>query len=601
MKITCHACDAKYTIADEKVTGRTVKIKCKKCGATIVVNADPSAAPQVGGAAAGYGDVQAAPAGGDDDGMMATRVAGMDGAPSVSTPDWTVSLGEQERQMSQLQIAEEMQRGTVTADTYVWRDGMADWLSIAQVPELAALLARAAAPAAHAQPAYAQAPAPAAQAPAPVHDDSHGLAGTIVMGEGAPMSPFAAPRPAAGMAAAPAPAATPAPQASAAAPGLAAVNQPTAARRANRAGASVDVFAAAETRDAPVERERPRPPTPAGKLGERNENSVLFSLSALTATETAAAKGGKPDDGVIDFGMGNGKSGGSAVDDLMNIGGSGIGGGPMLAPPPLLAPVVEPPPAPAPAPVAMAQSPMSMNATAMAIPPSPPKSKTGLIIGVVAGVLVLGGLGAVFALGGGGGSGSASGSGNAAVESTGATSASSAPATTAAPPPTTAASNDTPAASGAPVASSGVGSGDPGNKTPTGTGTGGGTSPKASSSASSAPTASAKATTDTPTPTATAVADSGGAQRDFNKGAATTALAAAAGAARGCKTADGPTGSASVRVVFAPSGNVTSANVQGPPFAGTPVGGCIAAAFRGAHVPPFDGSPVAVSKTVNIN
>ena len=45
MKITCQACAAKYTIADEKVLGKVVKIRCKKCGATIVVNGnDPAAA-----------------------------------------------------------------------------------------------------------------------------------------------------------------------------------------------------------------------------------------------------------------------------------------------------------------------------------------------------------------------------------------------------------------------------------------------------------------------------------------------------------------------------------------------------------------------------
>ena len=43
MKITCQSCQAKYTIADEKVAGKTVKIKCKKCGATIVVNGTETA------------------------------------------------------------------------------------------------------------------------------------------------------------------------------------------------------------------------------------------------------------------------------------------------------------------------------------------------------------------------------------------------------------------------------------------------------------------------------------------------------------------------------------------------------------------------------
>ena len=38
MKITCQSCQSKYTVSDEKVQGKTVKIKCRKCGATILVN-----------------------------------------------------------------------------------------------------------------------------------------------------------------------------------------------------------------------------------------------------------------------------------------------------------------------------------------------------------------------------------------------------------------------------------------------------------------------------------------------------------------------------------------------------------------------------------
>jgi hypothetical protein len=89
--------------------------------------------------------------------------------------------------------------------------------------------------------------------------------------------------------------------------------------------------------------------------------------------------------------------------------------------------------------------------------------------------------------------------------------------------------------------------------------------------------------------------------KEFDNAAAQSALSSAAGAARACRKDDGPTGSARVKVTFAPSGNVSAANVEGPPFAGTPVGGCIAAAFRSAHVPPFDGAPRTVTKTVSIN
>lgn len=87
---------------------------------------------------------------------------------------------------------------------------------------------------------------------------------------------------------------------------------------------------------------------------------------------------------------------------------------------------------------------------------------------------------------------------------------------------------------------------------------------------------------------------------EFDRGAAATALAAAAGAAKGCSTPGGPTGTVRVRVVYAPTGKISSAQVEGAPIAGTPVGGCIAAAFRGASIPPFDGSPVSVSKSVSI-
>ncbi|HVJ19775.1 MAG TPA: hypothetical protein VM686_30370, partial [Polyangiaceae bacterium] len=78
------------------------------------------------------------------------------------------------------------------------------------------------------------------------------------------------------------------------------------------------------------------------------------------------------------------------------------------------------------------------------------------------------------------------------------------------------------------------------------------------------------------------------------------ALAAAAAQASGCRKGEDPTGSAVVIITFAPSGRVTSANVNGPPFAGTATGGCIAAAMRKASVPAFDGERITVSKTVNI-
>lgn len=85
--------------------------------------------------------------------------------------------------------------------------------------------------------------------------------------------------------------------------------------------------------------------------------------------------------------------------------------------------------------------------------------------------------------------------------------------------------------------------------------------------------------------------------REFDRAAAATALAAASSAAKACT---GVSGVGRVRVVFAPTGKVSSSVVDSPPFGGTPQGDCIAGVFRQAAVPPFDGSPVAVAKSVAI-
>src|SRR6185436_13403773 len=50
MKFLCDNCKAKYQIGDDKVAGKTVRMKCRRCGFDIHVNAstiveEPSAAP----------------------------------------------------------------------------------------------------------------------------------------------------------------------------------------------------------------------------------------------------------------------------------------------------------------------------------------------------------------------------------------------------------------------------------------------------------------------------------------------------------------------------------------------------------------------------
>jgi hypothetical protein len=112
-------------------------------------------------------------------------------------------------------------------------------------------------------------------------------------------------------------------------------------------------------------------------------------------------------------------------------------------------------------------------------------------------------------------------------------------------------------------------------------------------------TTTPKAAETKPKSTATvAPTETGGAP--FDRSAAATSINALKGAAQGCKQPDGPQGHARVSITFAPSGRVTVATISGPPFAGTPVGGCVAATFRRASVPPFSGANVTVHTSVAI-
>jgi len=85
----------------------------------------------------------------------------------------------------------------------------------------------------------------------------------------------------------------------------------------------------------------------------------------------------------------------------------------------------------------------------------------------------------------------------------------------------------------------------------------------------------------------------------FDRGAAASALGSVN--IQACKKAGGPTGAGKVTVTFLPNGSVEKAEIDGAPFAGTPVGGCIAGKYRGAHVPPFSGNPVPVGKSFTLN
>lgn len=133
MKFTCPNCSAKYQIADEKVAGRTVKMKCRKCGTMIPIRAPTrqsiAAAPLVSAQS------------------LAPSVPGKSFvAPAVAPPphtevEWHAGInGQAIGPMTRKELERRVREGSVNAETFVWHEGMDGWKQVPDVAELAGLL-----------------------------------------------------------------------------------------------------------------------------------------------------------------------------------------------------------------------------------------------------------------------------------------------------------------------------------------------------------------------------------------------------------------------------------------------------------------------------
>jgi predicted Zn finger-like uncharacterized protein len=278
MKITCQSCQAKYNVADEKVQGKIVKIRCRKCGATIVAQGN---------------------------GASTNGTASRGPTPPASAGDdvqWHVNLGgdTEPRTMSLRELIDAYNTGTVVQDTFIWTDGMDDWKPLSEVePVVAALHADAAgdAPPPSAYEVGATEPEPA-QAPLPAFTSS---------ASGDSMQPgYEAPTAIASFAMQPQP------------------EVPIEPKRAavKREARSRDLFASRVSNE-DVQTSAPAAPHMMSSVGlsgasaggdtskltgERNENSVLFSLAVLTKDSGGsddapppAAKNVGEDSGLIDL------------------------------------------------------------------------------------------------------------------------------------------------------------------------------------------------------------------------------------------------------------------------------------------------------------
>jgi predicted Zn finger-like uncharacterized protein len=302
MKIVCESCGAKYSIADDRVTGKVFKIRCKRCSEVIVVRGDQQAAPAAGAPAA--------------------AAQGQDAI-------WHVVVdGEQAGPYSPAQLGEMLNSGAVDWDAYVWTEGFDNWSPMRDVADLVALITGQGQPQAAAQAAPAYRPS-----------QTQTLTGQPSMGAD-PFADDAGPSDA----------------------GL--FGGGGAAPDLFGRGAQVGGYGGGAEVAASTPSPAPRVAPERALTGARNENSVLFSLKNLQALATGSgtpsapaaamgAGGGGGDrgagfasgegSGLIDIralasttGIGDGADAPGQKDELLSLGSQGGAfgtlGSPMLAP-----------------------------------------------------------------------------------------------------------------------------------------------------------------------------------------------------------------------------------------------------------------------------
>jgi predicted Zn finger-like uncharacterized protein len=173
VKFLCDNCKAKYQIADEKVAGKTVRMKCRKCGHQIEVRAAvtetstanapprppakpparggsglattfsatkpraPSSPPHAPGALAGAFQRQ-----------VAEAPASVSGKASIElsvTDEWYVAInGVPVGPVRISELRRKAAAGAVTEDSLCWQEGLEEWRPIRSIPDLAALVREAA-------------------------------------------------------------------------------------------------------------------------------------------------------------------------------------------------------------------------------------------------------------------------------------------------------------------------------------------------------------------------------------------------------------------------------------------------------------------------
>ncbi len=134
MILTCENCSRRYSLAEEMIRGKAVKLRCKGCQQIIAV---PAA---TGSAAAGKSSAPPAARASAKKGA-AILSDGLSAVTRLSEGEsWFAMIkGKQTGPLLSRDLAGRFKAGEIGRRTYVWREGMADWRRAEDVAELLAI------------------------------------------------------------------------------------------------------------------------------------------------------------------------------------------------------------------------------------------------------------------------------------------------------------------------------------------------------------------------------------------------------------------------------------------------------------------------------
>ena len=154
MQFSCDQCKALLQISDEKLRGKRLVVKCKRCGSRIQI-ADPAlrtptrvepviATPRSVSTVSGVptapdSDTESTRA--MDSSLLARALRaskGDAGAPEAQSEGWFALIAnKQEGPFSRAELALKTAQGIVGPRTNLWREGMSGWVRAQEVPPAA--------------------------------------------------------------------------------------------------------------------------------------------------------------------------------------------------------------------------------------------------------------------------------------------------------------------------------------------------------------------------------------------------------------------------------------------------------------------------------